>query len=65
MSILELQKAVTQLPDDEAWSFAEWIEEYKADLWDKRIEADAKAGKLDGLFDEGWSEIRAGLSKPI
>ena len=65
MSILELQKAVTELPVAEVWSLAEWIEEYKADLWDKQREADSNAGKLNHLIDEACAEFKAGITRPI
>ena len=39
---------------------AEWLAEFLADEWDKQIEADAKSGKLDFLFEEAEAERKAG-----
>jgi hypothetical protein len=47
MSLHELESAVSQLPADQLSAFARWFEEYRADVWDRRIEADIKAGRLD------------------
>jgi hypothetical protein len=38
---------VSQLPTAELTAFARWFEEYIADAWDRRIEADIEAGRLD------------------
>jgi len=35
------------------------------ELWDKQIEADAKAGRLDKIIAEATKEHQAGLSKPL
>jgi hypothetical protein len=43
----ELKQAVAQLPADEFVAFARWFEERLADEWDRQIEADAIAGKLE------------------
>ncbi len=47
MSLQELEAAVSRLPADELTAFARWFEEYLADAWDRRIEADIQAGRLD------------------
>ena len=65
MSILELQNMVKQLPDAEVWSFGEWLDEYKSDLWDEQIEEDAKAGRLDMFIEQALEDIKAGRTKPI
>ncbi len=65
MTITELEQAVTKLSEKELALFREWFDEYYADLWDKQIEADAKAGRLDKLIAEATEEYNAGLSKPL
>jgi hypothetical protein len=47
MNLQELESAVTQLPATELAAFAQWFEEYWADEWDRRIEADIQVGRLD------------------
>lgn len=65
MTITELEQAVTQLSEAELARFRAWFDEYYAQVWDKQIEADAKAGRLDRLIAEAKDEYDAGLSKPL
>ena len=65
MSVQELETAVRQLSRPELSEFARWFEKYLADEWDRQIEADAAAGKLDALADEALREYEAGRCKPI
>lgn len=65
MSVQELEKAVTQLPFPELAQFTVWFEEYQADLWDKQIEADALAGRLDALAEQANLEFEAERCRPL
>jgi len=65
MTIAELEKAVTELSEQDLIRFREWFDEYYADMWDKQIEEDVKAGRLDNLLAEVDEEYNAGLSKPL
>ena len=65
MSVEELEKAVAELPPDKLAKFRAWFEEFAADEWDRQIEADIKAGKLDALAEEAIKEHKAGLSRKL
>jgi len=65
MSVQELEKAVTQLPNPELAQFAAWFEEYQADLWDQQIERDALSGRLDALAEQADREFEAGRCRPL
>lgn len=65
MSVLELEKAISQLPAEELSQFAKWFEEYMADEWDKQIERDVAAGKFDKIFAKVDADIDAGRSTPL
>ena len=52
MTITELEQDVTQLSDEELARFRTWFDEYYADLWDKQIEEDVKAGRLNKIIVE-------------
>ena len=60
MSVQDIEQAVAQLDPAVFWQFAEWFEEYQAELWDKQIESDAKAGRLDFLIAEANRAFEAG-----
>ncbi len=65
MSVQELETAVARLSPDELARFTEWFEDYKADEWDRQIQADAGAGQLDGLIREAEDDIAAGRVRPL
>ena len=58
----EIEKAVQQLSSEEMERFRHWFEELQADLFDARIEADMKSGKLDKHFDAALPQHAAGKS---
>jgi hypothetical protein len=65
MSLDELETAVAKLPPEELAAFARWFEEYLADAWDRRIEADIRAGRLDEAGRRADADFEAGRCKPL
>ncbi len=65
MTILELQKAIQELPEKEQWKFKEWLDEFMADQWDREIERDAAAGKFDKFIAKSEQDFKAGRCKPL
>ncbi len=66
MSELEqLEKRIEGLPPEQFVKFREWFIEFDHLAWDKQIEADAKAGKLDKLMEEAKQDYLAGRCKPL
>ncbi|WFP65467.1 MULTISPECIES: hypothetical protein [unclassified Mesorhizobium] len=61
----QIEKSVAELNPEELKAFAAWFEALQADLWDKQIEADAKAGRLDKLVAEARAEIAAGKLRDL
>lgn len=59
-TVLEIESLISELPHEEFWKLAEWFDEAKSDAWDKQMEADAKAGRLDFLWEKAKEEIAAG-----
>jgi hypothetical protein len=63
MSKLEaLEKRVSALSAEELAEFRRWFAEFDAALWDRQIERDVKAGKLDALADEALGDHAQGKS---
>ncbi len=60
-----IEKEIASLAPADLRKLAEWLAEYQSDLWDKQIEADATAGKLDKLAEQALTDHRAGLTKPL
>jgi hypothetical protein len=65
MGVKEIEKAIVQLPVTDVDKLAGWLEDYRAQLWDKQIEEDLEAGCLDALLAEVDKEYEAGLSQPL
>ncbi len=65
MSLQEIEIAITRLPADEVKTLADWFTEYQEELWDKQIEKDAKAGRLDALINQAKEHIRQGTTSPL
>ncbi|MBZ9764405.1 hypothetical protein LB553_26550 [Mesorhizobium sp. CA8] len=61
----QIEKSVAELSPEELKAFAAWFEALQADLWDKQIEADAKAGRLDKLAEQALADHRAGRTRPV
>ncbi len=65
LTIKELERAVSSLPREELARFREWFDEFDAKAWDKQLEADVKAGKLNKIADEAIRDYRAGKAKEL
>ncbi len=61
----DIQKAVTQLTDEERTKLLAWLAELDAQAWDEQIERDAKAGKLDKLAAKAIAEDDTGLTTDL
>ncbi|MEW6238472.1 MAG: hypothetical protein AB1656_24060 [Candidatus Omnitrophota bacterium] len=61
----EIEKDIRQLSSAELAAFRSWFYEFDADEWDREIEQDIKAGKLDALAQEALAEHKAGKTREI
>ncbi len=65
MSLDELETAVINLPAEELGAFTRWFEEYVAEAWDRRIEADIRVGRLDEAGRRADADFEAGRCRPL
>ena len=56
----ELISGVSKLSRDERAAFREWYEEFDSEVWDRELEEDVKAGRLDALAEKAMDNFRAG-----
>lgn len=61
----QIEKSVAELSPSEMRKFARWFEEHKEAEWDRQIEADVMAGKLEKFISEARAEIEAGKLTPL
>ena len=64
-TVQEIETAIQKLKPQEIHTVADWLQEYREELWDRQIEADAKAGRLDKLMDEAKQDYLSGRCKPL
>ncbi|MDD9868852.1 MAG: hypothetical protein OXU50_02995 [Gammaproteobacteria bacterium] len=60
-----IKNAIRQLSAPELEQLREWFVQYDADAWDKQIQEDAAAGRLDALAEEALNEYKATRAKPL
>jgi hypothetical protein len=61
----KIEHDISTLAPADVRKLADWLAEYQAELWDRQIEEDAKAGKLDKLVADAKAEIAAGKVRPL
>ena len=57
-----IESQIQELSSEELATLREWFAEYDAEAWDRQMEADAKAGKLDALAERALRDHLAGRS---
>jgi len=66
VSVTEILNAVRSLGEKEKNEFLAGLGEIDfQDAWDRQIEADIKAGRLDRLAEEALADHRAGKTRPF
>lgn len=63
--VKDIENQVKELSSEELAAFRQWFAQFDAEAWDRQFEADAKAGKLDGLAERALRDHAAGRSKPL
>ena len=64
-AVEKLELLIKSLSREELAQFREWFADFDAPIWDRQIETDAAAGKLDRLIDESMAEHKANKSRPL
>ncbi|HWP37567.1 MAG TPA: hypothetical protein VNL18_08470 [Gemmatimonadales bacterium] len=63
--IERLEQEIRRLSAKDLATFRRWFAEFDAAVWDKQIEEDAAAGRLDALADAALVDHRAGRSREL
>lgn len=64
-NVREIEDAVRRLPSADLAAFRAWFAEFDAEIWDRQLEADVAAGRLDALANEALSDLREGRCKDL
>jgi hypothetical protein len=65
MSVEDLESAISRLSAEELARFSAWFEQFMADHWDRQIEEDVKAGRLDAAAKRADEDFEAGRCTPL
>ncbi len=60
MTVPEIKQAILDLTATEYAELMKWLDELEEDPWDRQIEEDAKAGRLDFLKEKALKAKREG-----
>lgn len=60
-----LEQHIAELDDASFSKFRDWFIEFDQTRWDKQLEADSNAGKLDFLINSALAEHQAGLTRDL
>ena len=64
-TVLEIERAIEQLPSEQFSKIHDWIVEKDWQTWDGQIERDSDAGKLDFLVEEALGDAESGSTRPL
>jgi hypothetical protein len=64
-NIQQIEQAIAKLPREDFFELVRHLRARHEDEWDRQIEEDATAGRLDPLWAEAEKEISAGKAKPL
>lgn len=65
MSVKDIEQAITRLPKHELTELIAWLEDYRHQAWEKQIEDDLDAGRLDALLAEVEEECKTDSAQPL
>jgi hypothetical protein len=63
--IEKIEQQIRELNREELAALRDWFLAFDADAWDRQIERDIRAGKLDQLAEEARADYKAGKRKPL
>ena len=58
-TLLDIAAAIQELPENEVRELSTWLQGYLDERWDRELEDDAAAGKLDHLIAKAEVDIAA------
>lgn len=60
MTLQEIEEAITGLTLQEFVELRDWLAEFEAEVWDRKIEEDAASGRLESIMKRSIEEYREG-----
>jgi hypothetical protein len=64
-TVEQITGAVKRLPKKDLARFRKWFAEYDATVWDRQLEHDVSAGRLDRFVREALRDHKAGRTTEL
>ena len=64
-TVQEIESAIQRLDEGALGRLSQWFEDYLAEKWEQRFEADVQAGKLDKLGKAADRAFEQGRCRPL
>ena len=64
-TVEEIKRAIEQLKKEDFQNLSDWVIQRHDNEWDRQIEADILAGRLDKFAEEALQEHREGKTRPF
>jgi len=64
-SVEQITGAVKRLPKKDLARFRKWFADYDAAVWDRQLDQDTTAGRLDALAREALRDHQAGRTREL
>jgi len=61
----QIESRIKSLSPRDLAELRAWFADFDAQAWDRQIEADSIAGRLDSIVEESMSEHKAGKSRVL
>ncbi|MGD1852856.1 MAG: hypothetical protein ACFB2W_01265 [Leptolyngbyaceae cyanobacterium] len=58
-TLLEIAAAIQELPEGDVRELSTWLQNYLDERWDRQLESDVAAGRLDQLIANAEADIVA------
>ncbi len=63
--IEEIEAKISDLTNEKLAIFRDWFYQFEDELWDKKIAADFRVGKLNHLIEKARLELSQGKAREI
>lgn len=64
-TVRQIEQAIRELTPEALAELRDWFAEYDADQWDRQIETDLAAGRLDALIAEAAADAQTGRCRDL
>ena len=59
-TVHEIEQAIRNLQPQDLAALRQWFASFDAEIWDRQLEQDVAAGRLDWLAEEGLRDLSEG-----